>query len=217
MLAAPPPPFDWHGLTIHDLTAGLESRSSLARITVSPGAAHPLAWSRTSEKLYLILEGQLHFFCMGQTRLLNPGDLLVVPQGERFAYINQTNRPVTLLLMHTPRYDDTAEVVEGEHFPRPLICHIARQAEWEAAAEGDYIPAGFAQDGFIHLCEPHQVAGVRARYYAGQADLLLLKVDPLRLAPLLRWEDSTGRGERFPHLYGALNRSAVLAVELLEG
>lgn len=216
MLANPPPPFDWHGLTIHDLTATLDSRSSLARISVSPGAAHPLAFSRLSEKLYLMLEGQLHFFCLGQTRVLSAGDLLRVPQGERFAYINQTNRPASLLLMHTPRYDDAAEVMEGQHFPRPLICHIARAAEWHAAGE-DYTPEGYARDGFIHLCEPHQVEGVRARYYAGQAGLLLLTVDPLLLAPPVRWEDLTGSGERFPHLYGRLSRAAVVAVAPLEG
>lgn len=213
MLAAPPPPFDWHGLTIHDLTATLESRSSLARITVSPGAAHPLAWSRASEKLYLILEGQMHFFCMGQTRLLNPGDLCLVPQGERFAYINQTNRAVTLLLMHTPRYDDSAEVLEGEHFPRPLIYHIARRAEWQAAPDADYNPAGFARDGFIHFSPLEELEGVSRRYYRGSTDLVLVTVDPLRAEAPIRYEDLTGSGVPYPHLYGALNRSAVVRVE----
>lgn len=58
-------------------------------------------------------------------------------------------------------------------------------------------------DGYIHFSAADQVEETAARHFAGQDDLLLVAVDPLRLAAPLRWEISRG-GAAFPHLYGPL-------------
>ena len=70
------------------------------------------------------------------------------------------------------------------------------------------------RDGFIHLSTGSQVAGTLAKYFAGQRDLVLLAVDPVRLGERLRWEPSRG-GELFPHLYGPLDLEHVNSVRPL--
>ena len=207
------PPFDWHGLAIQDLSAGLQTRTSIAHISVPPGASHPTAWSRRAEKYYILLAGQLHFYCEGSVYLLEEGDLFQVLQGQRFAYANRTNRPVELLLAHTPRFDPQDDVLEGPFFAPPRIYHVARRVEWQAAAgSAVYAPAAFASDGFIHLCEAGSIEGVGSRYFRGQEGLVLLQVDPLRVQAPIRYEDLLGGGLAYPHIYGPLNVDAVDAV-----
>ena len=67
------------------------------------------------------------------------------------------------------------------------------------------------RDGFIHFSTAAQVAETAARHYAGQAELLLVRVNAAALGEALRWEPSRG-GALFPHLYGALPLSAVTSV-----
>ena len=65
------------------------------------------------------------------------------------------------------------------------------------------------RDGYIHFSTGAQVAETAARYFAGEADLLLVAVDADRLGPALRYEPSRG-GDLFPHLYDVLDAAAVL-------
>lgn len=74
-----------------------------------------------------------------------------------------------------------------------------------------YTAGSLKQEGFIHLSTKEQVAGVVERYYQNSPDLLLLHVDAERLVHELRYEQSTNN-ELFPHLYGPLNKDAVVAI-----
>ena len=58
-------------------------------------------------------------------------------------------------------------------------------------------------DGYIHFSTAAQVIETARRHFAGQDDLLLVKVDANRLGEKLKWESSRG-GDLFPHLYGPL-------------
>jgi uncharacterized protein (DUF952 family) len=86
-----------------------------------------------------------------------------------------------------------------------LIYHLARQADLERArALGRYDGAREdAVDGFMHFSTAAQVVESAARHRAGERDLILVAVDPLRLGAALRWEPARG-GALFPHLYGPL-------------
>ena len=94
-----------------------------------------------------------------------------------------------------------------------LIYHIVSAADW-ARAEGqpDYETDSLPTEGFIHLSTREQVAGVLDRYYRNVPDLLLLHVDVDRLTHELKYEIATNN-ESFPHLYGPLNKDAVVTVE----
>ena len=100
--------------------------------------------------------------------------------------------------------------------PEPIY-KILSEAAYEAAKrEGRYSgSADDARDGFIHLSAVNQLAGTLAGHFAGQADLLLVALDPDLLGPELKWEPSRG-GALFPHLYGPLDFATVVGVEKLE-
>jgi uncharacterized protein (DUF952 family) len=93
----------------------------------------------------------------------------------------------------------------------PLIYKIATAALWhEAEAKGvfDGAPIDLA-DGYIHFSTAAQAEETAAKWFAGQADLMLIGVDPLKLGDALRWEPSRG-GALFPHLYAKLPLDAVV-------
>lgn len=91
------------------------------------------------------------------------------------------------------------------------IYKIMTSAEWAAAqATGVYDgSADDRRDGFIHFSTAGQAAATAAKHFGGQADLVLLAVDPARLGAALKWEPSRG-GALFPHLYAPLPASAVV-------
>ena len=93
------------------------------------------------------------------------------------------------------------------------IYKILPQPEWTAAlAKGQFAGSGIdLADGFIHFSTAAQAPETARRHFAGQADLVVLRVDAERLGEALRWEPSRG-GELFPHLYGALSCALVEAV-----
>ena len=97
-----------------------------------------------------------------------------------------------------------------------MIFHIARRATWDAAvAAGEYrqstVDRTLEEEGFLHASSAEQVQGVADRYYQDVPDeLVLLVIDPDRLAHELRWDESPTHGERFPHIYGPLNVDAVV-------
>jgi uncharacterized protein (DUF952 family) len=63
-------------------------------------------------------------------------------------------------------------------------------------------------DGFIHFSGEEQVKETLKKYYSNQKDLLLLKVDTLKLDHLI-WEQASD-GNMFPHLYSPLEWSNIV-------
>lgn len=94
-----------------------------------------------------------------------------------------------------------------------MILHITTRAGWEAAQEsGEYRLDTLATEGFIHCSTPEQVLGPANEFYRGRPDLVLLVIDPARLAASLVYEDCYETGTAFPHIYGPLNLDAVTQV-----
>ncbi len=104
-----------------------------------------------------------------------------------------------------------------------MIVHLCKAVDWQRAGRrGEYRAWSLQQDGFIHCSRPDQILAVANAWYRGQHDLVLLWIDPERLQAPLGWEPAaTGPSaveedaERFPHIYGAVNLDAVLAVDPL--
>ena len=63
-------------------------------------------------------------------------------------------------------------------------------------------------DGFIHFSGEEQVKETLKKYYSNQKDLILLKVETLKLVHLI-WEQASD-GNMFPHLYSSLDLSNVV-------
>jgi uncharacterized protein (DUF952 family) len=92
-----------------------------------------------------------------------------------------------------------------------VIYHIAAWEAWdEALRNGRYAADSLETDGFIHLSGADQVIRVANVLFPGRTDLVLLVVDPDRLSAEMRYENTEGGDERFPHLYGALEVAAVV-------
>ena len=94
------------------------------------------------------------------------------------------------------------------------LFHIATRGEWLAAGE-TYAPAAYATEGFVHCSFAEQVEATRSRSYAGRDDVVLLEVDPALLTARLLVEPSPTTGELFPHVYGPVDRAAVVRVHPL--
>ena len=98
-----------------------------------------------------------------------------------------------------------------------MLFHIATVSDWTAAlTEGAYRVSTrgvrLEDAGFIHCAREDQVAGVANRFYRRiDDDLVLLAIDPDLVDAEVREEDTDGTGATFPHLYGALPLTAVVA------
>jgi len=96
------------------------------------------------------------------------------------------------------------------------LYHITTGMAWEAARRsGTYAPDSLRSEGFIHLSTTEQWPRVRVARFRGARDLVLLEIDARVVASGLRWENTEGGEELFPHLYGTLAPSAVISVQTL--
>ncbi|MFC4947459.1 GNAT family N-acetyltransferase [Pseudonocardia sp. GCM10023141] len=97
----------------------------------------------------------------------------------------------------------------------PLL-HMITTADWKVAlAAGVVAPPSLAEVGFVHLSTAHQVAVPANALFTGRRDIQLLVLDPDRIGVEVRWEDGhppAPDGMQFPHAYGPVPTSAVLAV-----
>lgn len=96
---------------------------------------------------------------------------------------------------------------------RRVLYHLVPRATWEAASADDaspYAPPSLATEGFVHCSYADQLVATAARYYAGRHDLVVLQIDPAALRCPVR--DEPVRDTRFPHVYGAIEQSAIVAV-----
>lgn len=98
-----------------------------------------------------------------------------------------------------------------------MLHHLVDRATWDAAvAAGRYTGstrgAEVADVGFVHLAMEDQLAGVVDRFYADVRDeLVVLSVDETRLTAPVVFERPPGAKDAFPHLYGELPLTAVVA------
>jgi uncharacterized protein (DUF952 family) len=99
-----------------------------------------------------------------------------------------------------------------------MIYHITTQSAWEDAQKnGKYEAESLQKEGFIHMSQEHQIAGVLSRYFQGKTALVKLSVDETKLISEIKNELSPSLQETFPHVYGSINLDAVVDVQHLEG
>jgi uncharacterized protein (DUF952 family)/ribosomal protein S18 acetylase RimI-like enzyme len=100
--------------------------------------------------------------------------------------------------------------------PSGLLVHLIEPRDWRGAlADGAVRPPSLESVGFVHLSTPEQVHVPAQVLFPGRRDLVLLVVDPTRLTAPVRFEAGVPEdpaGMRFPHLYGPLPVTAVVAV-----
>jgi uncharacterized protein (DUF952 family) len=109
-----------------------------------------------------------------------------------------------------------------------MIYHLVPAQYYDAQPpDQPYLPQSFEQEGFIHCTAALPLLQKIANlYFASLPDsLLVLEIDPARLQAPLKYEAPiTPPGEKsdhepgvlFPHIYGPLNREAIIKVFALE-
>ena len=90
------------------------------------------------------------------------------------------------------------------------LLHVADPATYRMANDV-YSPSSLDSAGFVHCCRPAQLSGVLERWFGSSDELLLLTLDEGVLAESIKDEAGPG-GQLFPHLYGSIPKSSVLAV-----
>ena len=91
-----------------------------------------------------------------------------------------------------------------------FVYKICTKSEWKKIKyKGQLIGSEKdLEDGYIHFSGEDQIKGTLKKFYSNQKDLILLKVDTLKLDHLL-WEQASD-GNMFPHLYSSLDISNVV-------
>ena len=90
------------------------------------------------------------------------------------------------------------------------IYKIINKNEWHKIKDsGPYLGSSKdLEDGYIHFSGEDQVKNTLKKFFDKQKDLILLKVDTLKLDHLL-WEQASD-GNMFPHLYSSLDVSSII-------
>ena len=90
------------------------------------------------------------------------------------------------------------------------IFKIIDVKEWQKVKQSEtYLGSSKdIEDGYIHFSGEDQVKGTLEKYYSKQENLVLLKVETLKLDHLI-WEQASD-GNMFPHLYSSLDLSNIV-------
>lgn len=96
-----------------------------------------------------------------------------------------------------------------------VILHIAREEDWNKVKTENasyYHPERIKREGFIHCATREQILDAVEFIYKEKINLKILYIDPDKVKAEIVYEDLHSTGEKFPHIYGALNVDAVIRV-----
>ena len=93
-----------------------------------------------------------------------------------------------------------------------IAFHLVSKKYFDSVdANSEYLPADFAEDGFIHCTDdPEEMARVANLFYRDEPPPhLYLYIDKARVRAPIRYDDAA---RLYPHIYGRLNRDAIVAL-----
>lgn len=92
-----------------------------------------------------------------------------------------------------------------------FIIHTANREEYEKeSVTGSYGSKSLERSGFIHCSDLDTYYLVAPNFRNDFTEKVILLIDTDKLASEVKWED--GGGLVFPHIYGLLNRDAIIGV-----
>jgi uncharacterized protein (DUF952 family) len=101
-----------------------------------------------------------------------------------------------------------------------MIYHLTEPERWaQSQAEGIHTGSSrgieLADEGFIHCSTAEQWSATRERFYGDLATVLLLHIDETLVGAEVVYEQLGDAPAPFPHIYGPVPLTAVVAVETL--
>lgn len=71
-------------------------------------------------------------------------------------------------------------------------------------------------DGFIHACFKEQFHLIVPRFKGNEGNYIVMEIDTDKLISEVRLEFSSSLKQDFPHIYGRINKEAVIKVKSLD-
>jgi len=93
-----------------------------------------------------------------------------------------------------------------------IVYHIVLPEKWAEFTGDIYRASSLETEGFIHCSFAVQLDAVIKRYYSAADSVIILQIDTDKLMSRLVNEPSTNN-EIYPHIYGPINRPAIVSVE----
>lgn len=111
---------------------------------------------------------------------------------------------------------------EPEHFPEdmsqpidkpPYLYKIYSLEDWEASIGKDPLPQTKIDKDFFHLATEEQVDSTVEKFFKGQKEVVIVKLDTGKLKGELSFEANPGGTNKYYHLYqGSIPRASILEV-----
>ena len=99
----------------------------------------------------------------------------------------------------------------------PHIFHFINQSDLDRNLnDRELIVPSLGSQGFIHCSKLDQVIGVANFIAPYDEEMRLIEIDGERVLPEIRYENLDGGSTLFPHIYGPLNRDAIIAIHRME-
>ena len=92
-----------------------------------------------------------------------------------------------------------------------MIFHITHKSYWERFAGKEfYEPESLVKEGFIHCSPAEKILESAKNFFKNHTGLLILCIDERKVKAEIKREDLYNTGYEFPHIYGKLNKDAVI-------
>lgn len=94
-----------------------------------------------------------------------------------------------------------------------MIVHIMKKVTWEKRKDLDFWgEENLEMDGFIHCCTIPYLWRVAHTFQDISEPLVIVCIDEKHLQAEVRYDEDHRSGRRYPHIYGLVNREAVVSV-----
>ncbi len=91
------------------------------------------------------------------------------------------------------------------------IYHLTKRELWESNRDEDYASDTLENEGFTHCSSLDQLVDSANRHFRSRNHIVVLEIETQKVQPEIRFEPASN-GKLYPHIYGLLNRSAVVKV-----
>lgn len=167
-----------------------------------------LGWYHYQTNLFVIFL----FFGWMYYGFIGKDGLELLEGKERHLFLIKANHFVlnTFLKFTKERIYQSAPQKESVSF------HLATKQEWEAQDLSTmYSHQSLSKEGFIHTSYLSELQTSYEKYFKPDDQLVLLGIDLSKVEAEVKINEVSGRGALFPHIYGKLNKSAVVFLRVV--
>ncbi|SMD38252.1 Uncharacterized conserved protein, DUF952 family [Reichenbachiella faecimaris] len=95
--------------------------------------------------------------------------------------------------------------------------HLSSKKDWEAQGQSTlYKHPSLESEGFIHTSYLSELRTTYEQYFKPDDQLVLLGIDLSKVEAEVKINEVPSRGTLFPHIYGKLNKSAIVFLRAIE-